>query len=312
MSKYSHNKQPKYETDYSKSLSRKVFYKRNFILQELKLSSTTGAGHISDVDGYDNHADLRDRMDAFLTDVGMRARISNIIYRMFDNKGLACCLLRKMILMEPMTIKKIDEYLAMLCNKLDNSTGDIKPLSCLKYNERLIADIEHLLPADFEPKRILDVSGTTDSTNALSNRFPDAKITTKLESKSFDFVVLSHHLHHVNSDARSDLLKKITSALDPDGYLFVREMDVESTEDSDMSNFIHEVFYKSRISTLSYISKDALLSVVNSITSQLLFQSESQPKNDYFTNPLKNYFMLFKKANIATTADTKPKKIGKR
>lgn len=319
MSKQGQYRKPKYETDYFKSLSRKVFYKPNFLLQELKLTDVTGSGHVSDENSYDNFADLRDRMDDFLADNNMRARIYNIVYRILDDKGLACCLLRKMITAEPLTVKKIDEYLVALCERFTELSIDekhisdlVKPITCLKYNERLVKDIEYLLPSDFEPKKILDISSTDDSIKTIADRFPDATVFDDIsKSESFDLVVISHYLHHVDNDARVSLIKKITEKLDVDGYLFIREMDVETGDDSEMSNFIHEVFYKSRISTISYIAKDALTSMISNITKELEFQSESRASNDYFANPLKNYFMLFKKV-VPVTETTKPKKLGKK
>lgn len=315
-------RKPKYETDYFDSLSRKVFYRPKFLLQELKLNPVTGSGHVSDENSYDNHADLRDRMDDFLDDHNVRARIYNVVHRLFDDKGIACCLLRKMIMMEPMTVKKIDTYLISLCErfgvhsteekKRDNMDNPIKPISCLKYNERLIKDIEHLLPSDFEPMKILDLSSTADSIKMLADRFPDAKVYDDLDkSESFDFIVISHYLHHLDNPTRTTLLKKITDKLSVDGYLFVREMDVETQEDISMSNFIHEVFYKSRIFTITYIAKDKLTELISDTTKELEFQSESRATSDYFSNPLKNYFMMFKKI-VPVTESTKPKKGGKK
>ncbi len=98
------------------------------------------------------------------------------------------------------------------------------------------------------------------------------------------------------------------------GYLFVREQDIETDADRKLSRFIH-TFYNYISGNTTKNDKDDNFTgaelttehdsagLVNLIPRDelpgmfpaLKLISENQPKLDTFHNPLKNYFMLFTK-----------------
>jgi hypothetical protein len=288
MAKVPFLRKPKYETDYSDDLSRKVFYKVNFLVEEFKLlpeSEIKGAGHLLNDSVNDTPLDTAIRI--ILDDSVLRTRFIVLMHKHIDNPGIVCCMIRKMSTQKITSWDDLKTYTQEICKQYTGS-------QCLKMNERLIRDIEHLVPAEFNPTHILDLYGTKDSKHALEEKFSDVQVDTEIKDTNYDLVILSHCLHHLDTASRKKTIGNITDAMVSGGYLFVREQDVASEEDTILSNFAHSYYNHighgaSGNASISYIPRDELAGLFQS----LKFVSESPVKNDPYTNPLKNYYMLF-------------------
>lgn len=310
-------KKPKYDTVYCPELSRKIFYKPDFYLEEFKLKDVktiVGAGHLHDDPAED--VSIRATLDEIFADASLRIRFINLVYRSVEPEGVACLLLRKMITATELTWSDLDAYLKKLCMKNTNK--------CFALEERLVPDLDRLLPADFKPKTVLDVSGVVGSEDILSKRFPNAKISTRLDmnrnapinkSTKWDLIIVSHYLHHLPRTMSKEVIELIVDLMANNGYLFVREQDIETDTDRKLSRFIHTFYNYISGNTTEEVKKESEYTdgelttehdsagMVNLIPRDelpnmfpaLKLVSENQPKLDTFHNPLKNYFMLFTK-----------------
>ena len=131
-----------------------------------------------------------------------------------------------------------------------------------KYDEMLF-NLFCYLPADFKPKRVLDLGcGTGNLTALIAANFPEAEIYAldispdilkqcqkrfsnktnifyieqsfeelSFEDNYFDLIVSSIAIHHVNDNAKMNLYKKVNEILKPGGIFEFADQTYGATEE---------------------------------------------------------------------------------
>lgn len=303
MDKNKHNffHRPKYNSTYIKDLHRKVLFKDKLFLVDLTLrdANKIGGGHVPrtvEDDTTDDTHNMIPDISVVLGSKDLKVRFINMIYRQVASEGVAVLILRKITTTANLTWKQLRNYSLEVCkrfsqdSKLDPKTQN----SCFKINEHLVKNLVNLIPFGFEPKNILNIAGD-DNTNALLvEHFTNAKIDTIISDKLYDLVICDQYLHHVNDKKKT--ASEISNLIKPDGYLFVRDSDIESNDDQLLLDILHDFYdyitmnsgvYKQQ--KLNYISKEN----IKELFPKLEFQSESHTHYDS-TNPIKAFNMLFK------------------
>lgn len=140
------------------------------------------------------------------------------------------------------------------------------------YYQKMIIGIPEYIPNDFTPKRILDLgSGNGNVTFLMLKKFPDADyllIDASSEMlkecaerfqdnpniqfqegwfqeldfppSSFDIVTAGFSLHHLNSEEKQAIFKKIQKWLCPGGYLSISDLWVDKKEEPIHSKLLLE------------------------------------------------------------------------
>jgi len=301
--KHDFSKRPKYNSTYIKDLHRKVLFKDRIYLVDLTLKDPkkVGGGHVPRpfVEGSDDYNMMTD-LSIILGNKDLKTRFIEMVYKQLTSEGIVSLILRKLLTSSNLTWKELREYTNKICARFasvfgkHNQSGQSNH-SCPKINDSLLKNLLNLLPFKFEPKTILDIGGNYETKGILSDHFKDAKVDIDFDKTQYDLVICNQYLHHVND--KKEIASRISDLVKPDGFLFVRDSDVESDDDQLLLDIMHDIYdyitldsgvYKHQ--KLNYLIKEN----VTELFPKLQFHSESHVKYD-LTNPIKAFNILLKK-----------------
>jgi hypothetical protein len=247
---------PKYQTGFISEINRKVLFKPVLIIHELKLDSSI----VSKTGGSSNTDTVNYKL--VMDNAELRLRFMNLLYIQGDT-AIVCKLIRSL-------------YLEEFKNSPLSST-------CIA-STNLIIDIDKLLPSEFTPTNIL-LFGSNDK--LLKDKFPGVNITKfdkKDKTGKYDFIIVDNVLHQNRS-----IIDVIISSMETNSYLFIREFDIEDSDDEVLLSTTYNIL--SNPVRYTYIPKTSL----PNLFPKLELHSESYNKLDYMKNPAKQYYMLFTK-----------------
>jgi hypothetical protein len=289
-------KQP-YLSDFINEIDRKVLFREPLLLEKLTYSAITGSSEKNDPD----HSDIIQVLEKILVSRELKIRLLNTIYNQSKNSGIACLMIRKLLTSDKLTMLDLHNYYMSQCSRynVDSKSNQSCTSICFRSDQNLIRDLENLLPSEADPKTILCLGCSADTIKLLQNKYKKATIDVEHKNNKFDLIVSSCYLHHQSPDNLAITAKKLSSVLNTNGYIFVREIDTENDNDILLANKMHDfnnvlcgmddADYEG--TNIKYVTRDDL----NKLFDELTMYSESQYKYDPMFNPTKLYGVLFVK-----------------